>query len=147
MHVWLCQRTNCKSETKAQVSIQHCIASVSLTSVVLMKVPRTSTITVVLHTGALSVESTEDSSFFSISASASDFLKSGVILYLFPVSLLITLVLTLPAGVGVSSRVISLRSRKSDPLLMTRTSPSSASAPRTFSFTSKFSHEVTPFAM
>ena len=57
---------------------------------------------------------------------------------------LIILFLTLPLGVDSSIISIALRSRKSEPLLITKTSPLSSSAPRTFAETSRLSHELTP---
>lgn len=59
----------------------------------------------------------------------------------------ISFLLMLPSGASSSSRVNSLRSRKSVPLLTIRMSPLSPSAPRTGALISYPSQEVTPLEM
>ena len=131
------------------------------TSVTRMKPDRTSIIVVVLQTGTLNVDDTDDSTVFSKDDMGSEDLDPGRTMCLFPwvipsvpwtsqkiwqqpVIDFTILFLTLPLGVDSSTIFISLRSRKSVPLLTTKISPLSSSAPRTFSETTKLSHELTP---
>lgn len=111
---------------------------------------RRSSSTVARHAGAFSAEPTEDKTFFRISATLADDFVPGRMLWRLPVgaqhindawslepmmhvpvTLLMIFRLTLPSGVSSSSRVSSLRSLKSHPLLITRTSPLSSLAPKT----------------
>ena len=136
------------------------------TSVTRMKLDRTSIIVVVLNTGVLNEDDTDESTVFSKDDMGSDDSDPGRTMCLFPfesclpsqsreqekknwqkpVINLTILFLTLPLGVDSSTIFISLKSRKSEPLLTTKTSLLSSSPPRTFSETSKLSHEllVTP---
>ena len=138
------------------------------TSVTRMKLDRTSIIVVVMKTGVLNDDDTDESTVFSKDDMGSDDLDPGSTMCLFPfesesclpsqsleqekkdwhqpVINLTILFLTLPLGVDSSTSFISLKSRKSLPLLTTKISLLSSSAPRTFSETSKLSHELTPRA-